>query len=206
MLHKFSAMSIIISLVSVWTLLAVTSANLYNLGLCRPYITKRTFKQPVTLHQLSLDGEFTVLYTSGLKQLQEVSCATFQYTYNTADTYTYRSYVKADGKEEVLACEAHELAPGAFLVTPKDNEYSTQFVKYHSEDILLIYWCKDDSDDNYYNNIWMIAAKTALANTKKVKKEILDMLYHDDYKGFIDRDLEDLRNERKKYVELTTCN
>jgi RNA binding exosome subunit len=60
-------------------------------------------------------------------------------------------------------------------------------------------------DDYYYNNIWIIAAKTSKAASDQVKREILEMLYHDDYRGLIDRDIEDVRDEKTQYVTLPVC-
>lgn len=48
--------------------------------------------------QLVGDGDYTVLYTSGLRQLEDVKCARMGYVYSDVDqSYKYYSYIEDSG-------------------------------------------------------------------------------------------------------------
>ncbi|XP_046664540.1 uncharacterized protein LOC124357114 [Homalodisca vitripennis] len=178
----------------------------FNLGLCRPHLVQGIFDDSVTLKDLVLDGDYTVMYTSGLKQYDNVACARMGYNWhNSSGTSEYYVYIDTGETEELHVYKTDELRPGIITMHLKKSGSSKQFIVYREHGILLIYWCLNKDNDNFNNNIWVIAAKTSLVKLWKTKKAVLQMLYHDDYRHLIDKDTDDSREEAVRFLELPLC-
>lgn len=88
-----------------WCLKFKFTDKTFKLLQCSPVLMQFVWSLRVQLVRV---GDFTVLYTSGLKQLKSVSCARIGYTYNsTNDAYKSYTYVKTDGyvsDTSLIAC------------------------------------------------------------------------------------------------------